>query len=67
MLDLLILGHFSFYQVASPGLDVRVCVRSYGILLCCVLVMFMGGLLLSGGDEEQWIWGKGKWRVLAEE
>ena len=45
------------YWVASPTLDMRVCVWSYCILLCHVWLMSLGGLIFSGVRlEGEWIW-----------
>lgn len=45
-------GCLSSYCVALHSLDMRACVKSYFILFCCVLLIFLGGLFFSEGKGE---------------
>lgn len=45
----LLVGALSSYWVVSSSLDERVCAWSYCSLLCQVWMLFLGGLLFSGG------------------
>jgi hypothetical protein len=46
-------GPLSSYGDASHNLDVMVCAWSYCTLLCCVWLMFLGGLLLSKTKQRE--------------
>lgn len=48
------------YWVTPPILDVRVCAWSYGILLCCVQLLSLGGLLFSEQKQKR----RGEVRVV---
>lgn len=60
------MGPFSPYEVASPSLDVKVCARSYCILLWYAQLMFLSLLFFSRGDMGEGIWGDRAWENWQE-
>lgn len=58
----MLLRFFSSYRVASSSLGVKAFALSSCILLCHVLLSFLGGrpALFWGETQGEWIWGRGK-------
>lgn len=51
-------GLFSSYWAILPNLDMRIVPGLIVTLLCCVWLIFLGGLLYSEGKQDKWISGK---------